>query len=152
MSGIEVEPQRVIRNELEVAVARADLWIVGTRRLAEYDGSDHRRLEQHQADLKREKNLSRLGLERYGYTAIEVLRAPERIIADAEAARGIRHDPSRIETWRREAANSSLTARGLTALDRRLARFVRDTTPRPTSGAIREPSGADRRDTPSQKR
>lgn len=151
LSGIEVEPQRVIRNQFDGIVARADLWIVGTRRFPEYDGADHRDRRQHQSDLKREKAISRLGLERYGYTAAEILRDPMRIVADAEDARGLAHVPSRIGTWQREAAASSLTDRGLASLRRRLRRFVRETTPRPSSGAKQLPSGAIRRDAPSQK-
>lgn len=150
MSGVEVEPQRVVRNLFDVIVARADLWVVGTRRLHEYDGADHRVRQQHEQDLRRDKTLSRLGLERYGYTAVELLRHPERVIEDADEALGRRHDPSRVGTWKREAALSSLSRAGLAALGRRLRRFTRDKTPRPSSGANRDASGADVRDTPSQ--
>ena len=150
MSGIEVEPQRVIRNRFDVIMARADLWVVGTRRLSEYDGADHRMRHQHHQDLKREKALSRLGYERFGYTAVELLRHPEQVIADADVALGRTHDPNRVGAWKREATLSSLSAGGLAALERRLRRFVRDTTPRPSSGANEKPSGADLRDTPSR--
>ncbi|MGH3473314.1 MAG: hypothetical protein ACRDOT_00215 [Aeromicrobium sp.] len=150
LSGIEVEAQLVVRNAFDVIVARADLWIIGTRRLAEYDGADHRDRQQHRQDLKREKGLSRLGFERYGYTAAEILGDPARIVTDAEEARGLPHDPSRIGLWMREADRSSLSRRGLAALRRRIRRFVRETTPRPSSGANRTPSGAVLRDTPSQ--
>lgn len=150
LSGIEVEPQRLIRNRAGVVVARADLWIVGTRRIPEYDGADHRDRHQHESDLRREKALVRLGYERLGYTAVELLRSPERVVRDAEDALGRGSLPGRCEPWKREAAASSLSTRGLAALDRRLSRFVRDTTPRPSSGAKQDPSGADLRDTPSQ--
>ena len=150
LSGIEVEPQLLLRNEFDVIVARADLWIVGTRRLAENDGANHRDRDQHRRDLKREKSLSRLGFDRYGYTASEILGDPSRIVSDAEAARGLPRDPSRIGLWIREADRSSLSGRGLAALHHRLRRFVRQTTPRPSSGANRTASGADLRETPSQ--
>ena len=150
LSGFEVEPQYVIRNQFDVIVARADLWIVGTRRFPEYDGADHRERRQHQADLKREKEISRLGLERYGYTATEILSEPLRIVADAEDARGAPHIPSRIGVWQREVALSSLSDRGRAGLRHRLRRFVREDTPRPSSGAIPSPSGAVLLDTPSQ--
>ena len=149
MSGIEAEPQHLVRNEFDIIVARADLWIVGTRRLAEYDGADHRDRHQHRKDLKREKCLSRLGFERYGYTAAEILGDPARIVTDAERALGLPGNPSRIGLWIREADRSSLSGRGLAALRRRLRRFVRKTTPRSSSGANRTASGADLRDTPS---
>ena len=150
LSGIEVEPQLLVRNEFDAIVARADLWIIGTRRLAEYDGADHRDRHQHRKDLKREKGLSRLGFDRYGYTASEILGDPSRIVTDAEEARGLSHNPSRIGLWVREADRSSLSGRGFAALGHRLRRFVRETTPRPSSGASRTLSGAVLRDTPSQ--
>jgi very-short-patch-repair endonuclease len=150
LSGVDVEPQWIVRNQFDVIVARADLWIVDTSRLQEYDGGDHRVREQHQDDLRREKTLARLGYERYGYTAVELLRDPEQVIADADAALGRPADPSRVGIWKREAALSSLSSHGLAALGQRLRRFVRETTPRSSSGAIRVPSGADRHATPSQ--
>jgi hypothetical protein len=152
LSGIEVEPQFFVRNEFDLIVARADLWIVGTRRFAEYDGADHRDLHQHRKDLKREKSLSRLGFDRFGYTAAEILGDPARIITDAEDARGLPYNPSRIGLWIREADRSSLSGRGLAALRHRLRRFVRESTPRPSSGANLASSGAVLRDTPSQNR
>jgi very-short-patch-repair endonuclease len=141
LSGIDVEPQHLVENEMGVVVARGDLWIVGTRRLAEYDGADHRDRGQHERDLRREKILARLGLERYGYTAAELLREPDRVIRDADDARGVAHDPTRVHGWLREVQKSSLTPHGLAALNRRLRRFVRDVSPR-ASGAKRGTSGA----------
>ncbi|MDQ3485404.1 MAG: hypothetical protein M3445_08355 [Actinomycetota bacterium] len=107
---------------------RGDLWMlegIGTRRLPEYDGADHRRRSQHQADLEREKALSRLSFERYGYIAKEIVDRPGQIIRDAEDLLGWRHDTERLHTWRSLAAESSLTTSGRRRLLRRLHRFDR---------------------------
>ncbi|MGJ9413826.1 hypothetical protein ACHAAC_14070 [Aeromicrobium sp. CF4.19] len=130
LGGVAVQPQAVITNEMGVVIARADLRIRGTRRLAEYDGSDHRDRRQHERDLTRDKELIRRGFERYGYIAAEILRDPDRILRDADEALERRHDPTRVESWRREVAASSLSPSGRRALDRRLARFVRESPPR----------------------
>jgi hypothetical protein len=41
-AGIEVVPQKEIFDQWGRFVARADLWLVGTRRIHEYDGDVHR--------------------------------------------------------------------------------------------------------------
>ncbi|AWB93927.1 hypothetical protein [Aeromicrobium chenweiae] len=138
LSGFEVDPQQVITNAAGVEIARVDLRIRGTNRVPEYDGSDHRERDRHERDLRREKALARAGLERYGYIATEILHAPERIVRDAEDARGMRHVPGRVDPWRAEARLASLSRTGQEALRRRLRRFVRTTSPRgrkPPSGA-----------------
>jgi very-short-patch-repair endonuclease len=130
LSGIEVEPQYVVTNAANVFVARADLRIKGTRRLAEYDGSDHRSRIQHEWDLRREKRLSRLGYERFGYIAAEIMRDPGRVVRDAEDALGLPHNPRRAAGWMDEARRSSLYAAGRAALEGRLRRFDRTQPPR----------------------
>ncbi|HZK36967.1 MAG TPA: hypothetical protein VFC57_08465 [Aeromicrobium sp.] len=139
LSGIQVEPQVILVDKHGNFVARADLQIRGTNRLSEYDGAGHRERDQHRDDLRREKGLLRLGIERFGYTSVEIHRSPERIIADAEDALGWRHDPARLKNWHCEYERSSLSGNGKRALIRRLRRFSRSTTPRPSrssSGAI----------------
>ena len=121
----EVEPQAVIRDETGQAVARADLLLVGTRRLHEYDGEDHRDAAQHRIDLARDKVLARLGCQRYGYTAAEIIRRPGRIIADGEDAYGLPHDGRRLRPWLSAAAESTLTPEGRGRLRRRLERYAR---------------------------
>jgi very-short-patch-repair endonuclease len=135
LSGIPVEPQQVVRNAAGVEIARVDLRLRGTNRVAEYDGSDHRDRRQHQGDLRREKSLVRAGLERFGYIATEIIHSPEMILRDAEDAKGLPHLPGRIELWRAEARQASLTLLGRAALSNRLLRFVRTTPPR-SSGAM----------------
>lgn len=130
LSGFRVEPQHVIRNGAGVVIARADLRITGTRRLPEYDGSGHRDRRQHELDLVRDKQLARLGYERFGYIASEILRSWPRIIRDAETACGLAADPDRAKLWREAFEASSLTRAGIHSLERRLRRFLRPHSPR----------------------
>ena len=69
--------------------------------------------------------MSRLGLERYGYSTNEIAYQPGLVIRDAESARGLLPDPGRVATWRRFAAPSTLTAAGRARLLGRLARYRR---------------------------
>ncbi len=69
VADIPVEPQHVIVDEYGRFLARADLWIKGTRRIHEYDGAVHREAEVHQRDLKRERNLIMSDWQRFGFTS-----------------------------------------------------------------------------------
>ena len=139
LSGIRVDPQIVLRDARGISVARADLLIRGTNRIAEYDGAGHRERDQHRDDLRREKACTRIGYERFGYTDIEIRKKPILVIRDAEDALGLRHDPSRLKFWYHEFERSSLSDSGRRALIRRLHRFARTTSPRSSKAA----SGAD---------
>ena len=130
LSGFDVDPQHVVVNAAGVEVARADLRIRGTNRLAEYDGADHRERQQHQGDLRREKAVHRAGLERYGYIASEIIHEPAAIVRDAETAKGLPHTTGRADVWRWHARRASLTSTGQAQLAQRLQRFVRTTSRR----------------------
>lgn len=104
-------------------VARADLHLVGTTRFPECDGGEHRTRGRHAHDLTRDKAIGRMQLERYGYTTDEIARRPEMIIRDGETARGLRHDPGRLQVWWRYARLSTLTAHGRSRLQGRLERY-----------------------------
>jgi very-short-patch-repair endonuclease len=97
---VPVEPQHVVRDAAGAFVARADLWLVGTRRLHEYDGEVHRDRHTHRADLDRDRRLVEAGWQRCGYTATEVLRRGGSIIASADAVLGRGWDPGRLNVWR----------------------------------------------------
>ena len=120
-----VESQVEIRDITGAFVGRADLRLVGTDRYPECDGGDHRTAAQHGKDLKRDKAMSRLGAERYGYTTQEISRSAAMIIRDAEEARGWPHDPRRITAWNQLARVSTLTGHGRARLQARLARYRR---------------------------
>jgi hypothetical protein len=118
-----VESQVDIVDGDGVFVGRADLHLVGTNRYPECDGGDHRTADQHGRDLKRDKAMSRMGAERYGYTTQEIAQSAAVIIRDAEDARQIPHDPARISSWNRLAALSTLTGHGRARLHARLRRY-----------------------------
>jgi very-short-patch-repair endonuclease len=130
LSGFTVDPQERVLNRAGVEIARVDLRIRGTRRVVEYDGSDHRDKSQHQDDLRREKALHREGLERYGYIATELVGGARQIVRDAEDATGRPHVESRADLWLAEARLATISLTGRAALARRLERMTRETSGR----------------------
>ncbi len=106
-----------------VFIARADLHLVGTWRFPECDGGAHRDRERHGKDLDRDKRMSRVRHERYGYTTEEIATNPAMIVRDAENARGRPHDPRRLRIWWGHARTSTLTPYGRALLAARLERY-----------------------------
>ena len=140
LAGIRVEPQQEIRTALGFLVARVDLRVLGTNRVPEYDGEDHRRRARHRDDLRREKEMRRMGLDRWGYTSPEIEHHPGQIVRDAETALGLPHDPRRTDRWSREARVATVTASGRSRLTARLNRYRQAAHRRasaPSSGAMR---------------
>jgi hypothetical protein len=97
---IPVTPQFTVRDPAGAFVARADLRIVGTRRLHEYDGAVHRDGPEHVRDLARDRRLLRAGWDRAGYTRVDLLADPTPIVFDADRALGRRFEPYRVEAWK----------------------------------------------------
>ncbi len=118
-ADIEVEPQREFFDADGRFVARADLWLVGTRRVHEFDGADHRTRDGHRRDLRRERGLVRIGLERCGYTSPEVLSGGGEIIASADRALGRRGEPARLRRWNALVDDSLWGATGRARVRRR---------------------------------
>lgn len=114
-----VRPQVDLTDATGGWIARADLWLVGTQRIHEFDGGVHRDRDQHGRDLAREKRLSRCGYERYGYTAREIRTRPITVIRDAENAFGLEPDPRRLRRWLREFQPSLFSPAGQQRLVRR---------------------------------
>ena len=105
-ADIEVEPQYEITDDRGRFLARADLWLVGTRRIHEYDGEVHRSVDAHRSDLGRDRRLVEADWQRCGYTSREVLRGGASIIASADAVLGRTWDPARLAAWRALVADS----------------------------------------------
>lgn len=103
---VEVEPQRRIEDDAGRFVARADLWVVGTRRLHEYDGEVHRDREAHRADLARDRRLVEGGWQRLGWTAAEVLQGGP-VVAALDALLDRPWRSRRLVRWRSWVAASS---------------------------------------------
>jgi len=106
-ADIAVEPQQVLHDSDGRFLARADLWLVGTRRISEYDGEVHRDLATHRRDLDRDRRLAEAGWQRYGYTAAELLSGGGGLIASVDALLGRRWDPARLARWRALVQESS---------------------------------------------
>lgn len=98
-ADIPVEPQYRLEDAGGRFVARADLWVVGTRRIHEYDGELHRGRDEHRRDLRRDRNLVEAGFERLGFTAAEVLAEGGNIIASADRVLGRTWDATRLQRW-----------------------------------------------------
>jgi very-short-patch-repair endonuclease len=107
---IDVEPQYDVCDDHGGFVARADLWLRGTRRIHEYDGGVHREADQHRRDLERDRRLVELGWQRCGYTSVEVLTRGARIIASADAVLGRPWAGRRLRAWQSLVAGSLHTA------------------------------------------
>jgi hypothetical protein len=97
--GVAVEAQHEIFDDTGVFIARADLRVLGTRRLPEFDGAGHRDASQHRKDLKRDRRLASAEWDRRGYTSYDVLHQAVSILRDADEALGRPHDPTRIRPW-----------------------------------------------------
>jgi len=98
-ADIPVEPQYEVRDDRQRFLARADLWISGTRRLHEYDGDTHRTAEGHAADLLRDRRLSAAGWTRYGYTSRHLLRGGGDVVSDTDRLLDRSWDPRRLAAW-----------------------------------------------------
>jgi very-short-patch-repair endonuclease len=98
-AGIEVEPQKVIYDQWGRFVARGDLWLVGTRRIHEYDGDVHRDRQMHRSDLARDRRLIEIDWQRVGFTSPQLLHEGASIIASADRLLGRAWNPQRLEGW-----------------------------------------------------
>lgn len=115
--GVPVEPQWPVVVDDEV-VAHADLWIVGTRTLQEYDGAVHRDPRQHRIDMRRQRALTRGEWWSNAYTSTDLLHRGVAVLRDADHALGRAHDPRRLDGWNALLQGSLFTPAG-TALARR---------------------------------
>lgn len=120
--GAVVLPQHRIEDAGGRFVARADLWLEGTRTIHEYDGAGHRDAHTHAADLRRDRALVAAGWTRRGYTASDVRDRPAAVLRDLDLTLGRPHDPARLRPWLTLLATSTLTASGRARLTRRLTR------------------------------
>ena len=112
---IEVEPQWPLTDADGILVARADLWVVGTTALHEYDGDEHEKAPRRVVDRRRERRVDREGYVRRGYTSGDVIHRAVTILEDADRSVGRPHDPTRIREWHRLLKDSLFTPAGRTA-------------------------------------
>ena len=108
---VEVEPQYDVCDGGRF-VGRADLWLVGTQRLHEYDGGDHLERPQQRHDLKRLGRLDSTGWSRRGFTRKDVLHQGPVILRAADEALGRSFEPARIRPWHAALRRSLFTPSG----------------------------------------
>lgn len=119
--GVPVEPQYELFDEHGAFVARADLWIEGTRTMHEYDGGEHLTRPRQRHDLKRLRAIGHVGWTRRGYTSHEVLGQAAVILRDADASLGRPHRHDRIRAWHALLGESLFTAAGTKRFRARLS-------------------------------
>ena len=112
---VEVEPQWTLTDADGLFVARADLWIVGTTALHEFDGDEHEKAPRRVADRRRDRRVDRSGFVRRGYTAGDVILRAVTILEDADRSIGRPHDPGRVRAWHRLLQDSLFTPSGRAA-------------------------------------
>jgi hypothetical protein len=109
---VPVRPQALLTDDSGVVVGRADLLIIGTRHLSEYDGDGHRAKEQHRVDLRRERGLSATDYVRHGYTLDDLLNHPITVMHEIDRMIQRPHRTSRIRRWQRLVDNSLFSVAG----------------------------------------
>jgi hypothetical protein len=121
-ADVDVEPQRKFYDQWGNFVARADLWLVGTCRIHEYDGGKHRERDVHRADLARDRRLVEINMQRVGFTSPQLLHEGGSIIAGLDRLLGRTWDPRRLARWEALADDSLLRQSGGAAALRRRRR------------------------------
>lgn len=117
---LEVVPQYRLLDESGTEVARADLRLVGTNVLHEYDGEHHLTRTRQRKDLGRARRIGNVQWLRRGYTSVEVLHQAAGILRDADLSLGREHRPARIRRWYALLAGSCFTPSGQERLRQRL--------------------------------
>jgi very-short-patch-repair endonuclease len=118
--GFEVEPQREFHHQGRF-VARADLHLVGTTSIHEYDGAEHRHRKRQESDLRRDRSIVAAGLIRRGYVKDDLASRPLEIVRDACSATGRTFDPRVVGPWLTLWNASSFSPYGAFLLAERLA-------------------------------
>jgi hypothetical protein len=119
--GLDVETQHLVRDDDGTFAARGDVWLRGTRTLADYDGAVHADRRQQRVDRRRDRRIVDADWVRRAYTDDDLLRRPVTILREADAAVGRPHDPQRIRAWTTLFRESCWTAAGRSDLSRRHA-------------------------------
>lgn len=118
--GFDVQPQREFHHEGRF-VARADLHLVGTHCLHEYDGAEHRKRKRQEIDLRRDRRIIAAGLVRRGYVKDDIACRPAEIIRDACVATGRPFELRALNPWMMLWNDSSFSPYGAHLLTQRLS-------------------------------
>jgi very-short-patch-repair endonuclease len=109
---IAVESQVDLYGPDGAFVCRADLLVVGTREVHEYDGAGHRGKDRHRADLRRERRLAGASYRRRGFTLDDLVNHPGVAMHEIDAALHRAHEPERLRGWRRMIEGSLYSEAG----------------------------------------
>ncbi len=119
VADVPVEPQVTIVDSDGAFVARADLVVVATGDLHEYDGAVHDVAGQRVRDLRRSRRLSEVRRVRRGFTASDLVTHPAVTLQELDRIVGRHHDPGRLHAWLTYLNESCLTATGRRRLQNR---------------------------------
>jgi len=103
---VPVAPQVTVYDERGGVLGQADLLVIGTRNVHEYDGAVHRDKVQHRNDLRRERGWAGSDYVRRGYTLDDLLNHSMTVMYEIDRALGRPHDHRRHERWCALVANS----------------------------------------------
>ena len=103
---VPVRPQVELRDARDRLLGRADLLVVGTHLVHEYDGAVHRSGDQHRTDLRRERGWAGTAYTRRGFTLDDLLNHPGVVMHELDRALGRPHRAERLRRWRRVVGNS----------------------------------------------
>lgn len=108
---VPVQPQAPLFDEAGRQIGRADLMVVGTERIHEYDGEVHRSPQTHAADLRRERALGSR-YQRSAWTLDELLNQAMSVMHEIDRALGRPHRPERALRWEALVRNSLYSPTG----------------------------------------
>ncbi|MBM7520424.1 hypothetical protein [Nocardioides nitrophenolicus] len=107
-------------------VCRADLQVLGTLDLHEYDGAVHRESAVHKRDLRRERAIASTRYRRRGFTLDDLLNHAATVMHELDRALNRPHQAERLRRWRALIDDSFYSAKGR---DRVMNRWYRSTDP-----------------------
>ena len=119
---VPVDPQKELFDAEGKLIGRADLLVVGTLLVHEYDGAGHREKTQHRVDLRRERGWAGTQYRRFGFTLDDLLNHPAVVMHEIDRLLERPHRLARLRRWRQLLSESLYTETGR---DRLLNRWRR---------------------------
>ncbi|MCR1782832.1 hypothetical protein KVF89_09835 [Nocardioides carbamazepini] len=123
---VPTEPQVDIHDDDGHFICRADLVVVGTRNIHEYDGAVHRGKSVHRRDLRRERALTSTSYVRRGYTLDDLLNHAAVVMHEFDRLLDRPHKAARLRAWRALVGDSLYSDTGRTRV---MNRWYRSTNP-----------------------
>jgi hypothetical protein len=103
---VPVEPQVRLFDRGGGLLGIADLLVLGTNAVHEYDGDVHRSRARHRIDLRRDRGWANSDYVRRGYTLDDLLNHSMTVMHEIDRALHRPHDSRRHERWHRLVENS----------------------------------------------